>query len=69
MPVQSGQPDDVLRKILDQIEPGEPVIVPPIKVIKEPPAGFMSWEERLRTTEDTLQKLSTGYPFTWHSSD
>jgi hypothetical protein len=25
----------------------------------------MSWEERLRTTEEKLQRLSTRFPFVW----
>jgi hypothetical protein len=69
MPVQFGNSDDYRRKMLDQVEPGAPIIGPPVEVIKEPVPGFMDWAERLRTTEEMLQRLSLDYPFTWHGDD
>jgi hypothetical protein len=66
MPVHSGNSEDCLRKILDQIVPDEPMIGPPVEPIKEPTPGYIDWQERLRTTEEMLQKLSNVYPFAWH---
>jgi hypothetical protein len=54
--------DDYLKKILDQIAPVEPII--PVEMKAAAAIGFMDWKERLRTTEELLQKLSDGYPFT-----
>ena len=51
--------------ILDRLEPAGPIIAPPIERIDK----HMDWQERLRTTEEILQRLSTGYPFTWHGDD
>ena len=64
MPVHFGNSDNFLNKILDQVVPAEPII--PAEMQEEAAAGYMDWKERLRTTEEMLQKLSTGYPFTWH---
>jgi hypothetical protein len=62
MPNHFRNSDDYLKKILDQIAPVEPII--PIEMKAAAAIGFMDWKERLRTTEELLQKLSDGYPFT-----
>jgi|GraSoiStandDraft_9_1057307.scaffolds.fasta_scaffold2324690_1 hypothetical protein len=67
MPAHFGNSDDYLNKILDQIAPVEPII--PVEMKAAAAIGFMDWKERLRTTEELLQKLSDGYPFTWHGND
>jgi hypothetical protein len=62
MPDQFRNSDHFLKKILNQIAPVEPII--PIEMKAAAAIGFMDWKERLRTTEELLQKLSDGYPFT-----
>jgi hypothetical protein len=66
MPVHFGNSDEFL-KVLGQTAPVEPVI--PVEMREEAAIGPMDWKERLRTTEEMLQKLSNGYPFTWHGND
>jgi hypothetical protein len=67
MPAHFGNSDDYLKKILDQIAPVEPIIPVELKAVAA--IGFMDWKERLQTIEELLQKLSDGYPFTWHGND
>jgi hypothetical protein len=67
MPDRFGNSDDSLKKILDQIAPVEPII--PVEMKAAAAIGFMDWKERLRTTEELLQKLSDGYPVTSHGDD
>jgi phage baseplate assembly protein W len=62
MPNHFRNSDDFLKKILDQIAPVEPII--PVEMKAAAAIAFMDWKERLRTTEELLQKLSDGYPFT-----
>jgi hypothetical protein len=65
MPVHFGNSEDALKKILDHLEPAGPIV----ELSKEPAPGLMDWRERLRTTEEELQRLSAVYPFTWHGHD
>jgi len=61
MPVQFGNRNDALEELLDRIAPVEPVI--PVEAKAAASLGCTSWGERLRTTEELLQKLSEAYPF------
>jgi hypothetical protein len=66
MPVPLGIPEDSLQEIIDGLEPVGPSIAPPVEPIKDAAPGSTGWRDRLRTTEAELQRLSNGYPFTWH---
>jgi len=56
-----GMSNDYLNKILHRVLPLEPIIPGEMKAAAA--IGFMDWKERLRSTEQMLQKLSDGYPF------
>jgi hypothetical protein len=66
MPVHSEPSKDSLREIIDCLEPVGVIVDPPSEPIKVTGAGSMSWQERVRSTEAELQRLSTGYPLAWH---
>jgi hypothetical protein len=66
MPDPFTRPNEALQRILDQLPAVEPVVVPPVLVLKEATGVTMPWAQRLRTTEEQLQLLSNAYPFTWH---
>jgi len=66
MPIQFGNRDDFLQKILDRIAPSEPIVTRETK--EQAAVGYMDWRERLRSTEEMLQKLSDSYPFSWHGN-
>jgi hypothetical protein len=66
MPVHFGNSDGSLNETDGWLEPVAPIVDLPNEPIKVAAPGSMGWLERLRTTEAELQRLSTGYPFTWH---
>ncbi len=64
MPDPFTRPSDALQRILDQLPAAQPVVVPVAAVLKSATGTSMPWSERLRTTEELLQTLSSAYPFT-----
>ena len=62
MPFEADH-DEAPATILDPAGAVSPIIVPDVGVTPDTFRGFMSWEDRLRNTQEKLKSLSNGFPF------